>query len=404
MARSGVTWSADPKYLKETSTMVSVSPSFSHDPVRALVLLGCFSRGVEATGPNQTMLGMARTLSPDIEFKVVAEAVPQDVTSKWQIVKGLPQLPIAAGLKGLRELRSVLQSERYDLLITNGFFDRRMTTPLLVMRRLGLVPRTPLLLAPHGEFSPGALGLGKARKQAYIAAMKAGSFLKDVVMQATSEEEADRIKTVIGPQQPIVVMPNLRAIDPLPKTAFAPSQTLRIVFASRIDRMKNLHLALEQAGRSGMPVQFDIFGPISDPDYWAEIEAMIPKLPSQITVSYGGVLKQSEVVEKIAEYDVMMLPSRGENFAYAVADALLAGVPVLLSDRTPWRGLEAEGVGWDRPLDHPDNFSAALREYHALPAPRKLAMRQAARRYAERKLGSNEDREQVRTALRSVIR
>ena len=45
-----------------------------------------------------------------------------------------------------------------------------------------------------------------------------------------------------------------------------------------------------------------------------------------------------------------------------ISEALSTGCLVLISDQTPWHNLEAEGVGWDIPLDEPERFRSALQQ------------------------------------------
>ena len=57
----------------------------------------------------------------------------------------------------------------------------------------------------------------------------------------------------------------------------------------------------------------------------------------------------------------MILPTHGESFGHIIVEAWAAGCPVLISDRTPWRELREQGVGWDVPLDH-NAWTGALGE------------------------------------------
>ena len=45
-----------------------------------------------------------------------------------------------------------------------------------------------------------------------------------------------------------------------------------------------------------------------------------------------------------------------------ICEALIAGCPVLLSDRTLWSNLEEAGVGWDIPLGDIGRFQAAVQQ------------------------------------------
>ena len=76
--------------------------------------------------------------------------------------------------------------------------------------------------------------------------------------------------------------------------------------------------------------------------------------------SYAGAAPHSQVASIMAEHDLFLFPTHGENYGHVIVEALLAGCPVLISDQTPWRRLEAAGVGWDIPLARPDAFRAVL--------------------------------------------
>jgi glycosyltransferase involved in cell wall biosynthesis len=53
------------------------------------------------------------------------------------------------------------------------------------------------------------------------------------------------------------------------------------------------------------------------------------------------------------EYHFFILPTLGENFGHVFIEALAAGCPLIISDRTPWLNLEKQRIGWDLPLEKP---------------------------------------------------
>jgi len=55
---------------------------------------------------------------------------------------------------------------------------------------------------------------------------------------------------------------------------------------------------------------------------------------------------------------LFLLPSHSENFGLAIAEALANGVPALVTDTTPWAGLNQTGSGWCVPWA---GFGAAIR-------------------------------------------
>ena len=58
--------------------------------------------------------------------------------------------------------------------------------------------------------------------------------------------------------------------------------------------------------------------------------------------------------------DFLLLPTQGENFGHAIFEAFAAGLPVIISDQTPWKDLQNQQIGWDLPLDQPAAFAEAI--------------------------------------------
>jgi glycosyltransferase involved in cell wall biosynthesis len=105
----------------------------------------------------------------------------------------------------------------------------------------------------------------------------------------------------------------------------------------------------------------------------------------------------------LAGYDLFLLPTRGENFGHAIFDALEVGLPVLLSDQTPWRDLERIGAGWSLPLANPDRFAATIDDFATLDLSARLAMRRAARSLAEGSLLKGDAAARMRAMLMGAL-
>lgn len=369
-----------------------------------LVLLGVFCRDIEATGPRQSMINMAEVLSDRFRFRVIGWGSTSDVPDHWSMLEGIEFLPLQRWRYGVRRLGRAIRETRHDLLIMNSFFDKQFSLPALIMRRLGRVPRTPALLAPRGEFSPGALTIGRRRKQLYTRLARLTGLLDGISLQVTTELEAQEARAALPFfRGGIWVTPNIRTLPPLPPhSPRGKDQPLRVAFLSRIDRKKNLDFALDMLAQLPFPVEFSIFGPVTDADYWRKCEARARLLPAHVSV-VQRVLPPAEVLGALAGQDLFFLPTLGENYGHAIVDALLAGTPALISDQTPWRGLEAAQAGWDLPLDNPQAFIGALQAMAAAGPEEQARLRAGARAFAERELQTARTIEMTATCFAAMI-
>lgn len=116
-----------------------------------------------------------------------------------------------------------------------------------------------------------------------------------------------------------------------------------------------------------------------------------------------GTLEPSRVIRTVANYDLFILPTRGENFGHAIAESLLAGTPVLIADTTPWRGLEAAKAGADLPLDDREQWLRFLRTFAALDPAQRLEWRYGARRCAEQRLDPVADAERLAACFEAAM-
>jgi glycosyltransferase involved in cell wall biosynthesis len=99
----------------------------------------------------------------------------------------------------------------------------------------------------------------------------------------------------------------------------------------------------------------------------------------------------------ISEHDIFFVPSLGENYGHVFMEALAAGVPILVSDQTPWCGLSDLGVGWDLPLGAPEAYVRAIERFSRMDLVERQTMRSNCLRFASEKASDGSALELNRT-------
>jgi glycosyltransferase involved in cell wall biosynthesis len=279
---------------------------------------------------------------------------------------------------GLLSLYRFLKYIDYDLIYLNSFFDYDFSIKPLFLRWIGVASSKPFLIAPRGEFSSGALAIKKLKKSAYIFVAKITRLISGIYYHASTEFEKEDIvgglfdnsrrkeNGVFIFNAPVLSAPDLSVplsltnLDSFSLTKRGTSGTLKVCFLSRISPKKNLDFALDVLAKTRIKIDFTIYGPPEDLHYWRLCEEKIRDLHENIRVYVAGSIPNSHVGSALLNHDVFFFPTRGENFGHVFAEAWGAGLPVLTSDQTPWRGLTELKLGWDIPLARQDEFIRIL--------------------------------------------
>ena len=76
------------------------------------------------------------------------------------------------------------------------------------------------------------------------------------------------------------------------------------------------------------------------------IEQVAQKLNLSHRILYKGYVSGQERIDAYGSSQLFVLPSYTENFGMAIAEALLAGIPVITSTGTPWPQISSQNAGW----------------------------------------------------------
>ena len=340
---------------------------------KVLVLVKYFKPAYRTGGPakavNTIVSKLNRNSSTDIQFSILTK--DRDSGDKkpfssveidaWNMYLNNTQVKYVDESKlTIRRLwKEYLKG--YECLYLNSLFSFKFSI-LPLMIAFVAKKDTLIVLAPRGELAADALKMGWLKKKMYLTFLRIFSLPQKIRWHTTNPFESEMVREKFGRNCIVSEIPDLvnprnngNPITQISTTNRDEHQKLRVVFLSRICKMKNLDFALRvfQRLNTSKPVIFDIYGPASIPSelkylsYCKEIAVGIPK---NVEVSFKGSILPEEVEATIAGYDLFFLPTLGENFGHVIFEALSAGVPVLLSDRTLWRNLELQSIGWDLPL------------------------------------------------------
>jgi|SRR6185437_6427306 len=117
----------------------------------------------------------------------------------------------------------------------------------------------------------------------------------------------------------------------------APAPEPEIVFVGRVNRFKGLGVAIEALAilrAGGHPrARLVVIGPEQEPDYVAEMRALISSRGLDGAVTWRGQLGPEQTAAALASAHAMIVPSTWEEpFGLVAIEAALARVPVVASD------------------------------------------------------------------------
>lgn len=292
------------------------------------------------------------------------ESYPEIKSNVWIKNQNVNLMYLSPGISRLWNILKILFCRHYNVIYFNSFFSRLYSMlPLLIVRIC--LPRTKVILAPRGEFSPGAFKIKSIRKYIYIQIFKILDLHKYVYWHVSTELEKKELLKIFNCKiaktfitKPILMNKINVVCDishdialkrvPLMKNV----GQLSLIFVSRISEKKNLDVALQFLRHIKGNVKYDIYGPIEDEVYWKKCKVIINNLPDNIKVEYHGSQSPDKVGELFAHHHVFLFPTKGENFGHVISEAMAAGCLPIISDQTPWSELKNVKAGWNIPLEN----------------------------------------------------
>lgn len=236
--------------------------------------------------------------------------------------------------------------------------------------------RGVFVLSPRGAMAEWSWNRHRLRKRIAAALIHPGAFDAVDGWHATSAEEEAEIRA-LGFTQPICVAPNgvsAPSMDEIDRarrhwTQRCPEVASHRValFYSRFHSKKRVLELIELWVKCGPPDWLLLLVGLPE-EFTAEmLERCARQVPGEGRLA---VFSGADCPPPYAVASLFLLPSHNENFGMVIAEALAHGVPALVTDTTPWQGLNQDDRGWCVPWA---DYAGALRTAMAEPSERLLS-------------------------------
>jgi len=354
---------------------------------KILIYTDWFPPAFRAGGPIQSIYQLTQLLKVEYEVYVITttedlnEAIEDQLSLKNQFVSfdGVQVVYLDSSHRSVSDIKRLSDTIQPNFVFFNGLFNRYFYKYLLFhfVRKFN----GKSIISLRGMLKSSALEQKERKKRIYIRILRWLISSKNVTFHCTSkDEESDLIKN-FGKKQNSVVLPNIPFLSQN-RISQKKSDKLKLVYAARIHPIKNLVSLISVLPLVKSSLKLTIIGVVEDEEYWLKCMEQLNQLPKHIEVEVLGDMKHHELMNNLPNYDVYVLPTLGENFGHSIFEALSAGLPVIISDQTPWRNLTDGRVGFDIPLSDDSSLVLAIEKFAAMSQKEFFEWSKSAKYYA----------------------
>jgi glycosyltransferase involved in cell wall biosynthesis len=241
----------------------------------------------------------------------------------------------------------------YDLAHIHALFSPVTTAAATICR----MKNVPYILRPLGTLDPADLKKKKQLKNIYGYLLEKPNISGAAGIHFTSQKECD-VSFRFGAKTNDLIIPlgveiaeNLSLFNNIRQELGINDNIPLILFMSRIEPKKGLDLlipALEILLNEGLNFHFILAGANpQDQIYEDSIKEQINHSSLKKSTTITGFVTGENKLKLLQNADLFVLPSYYENFGIAVVEAMLMGIPVVISDQVYiYQEIEKAKAGW----------------------------------------------------------
>jgi glycosyltransferase involved in cell wall biosynthesis len=282
-------------------------------------------------GTTNSVRGLANALADqkDVDVVVLTSRHSDEEPATSHPVR-LRRIDVPRWPRGLAGRISDLELRDLSLIVLNGMFHRHLPAVGRRCARLGL----PYVVALQGVPAPAFFARNRHRKRAYLHVVERPLLERAAAVQLLSPEHETHLRA-IGITTRCFVVPNAVSVQDDVAARAQRRDTYTLGYLGRIDAWcKGLDLLVEalSIARVHLPFARLVLRGVDTGD-GSRLEALATRLGIAGAVVFEPA-EWSRPAELMRDWDVVVLPSRFDGFGLAAAEAMAAGLPVLVSTET----------------------------------------------------------------------
>lgn len=225
---------------------------------------------------------------------------------------------------------------RYDGIHVHAVFSYLSTRAMQLAHRAG----KRFIVRPLGQLDTWSLKQKAVKKRLYYALAEKKNLHRVAAVHCTSSAEASNVRELLPKARVEVIPHGVTALPLVPNAAallrerFGMGHDQRVLlFLSRWHPKKNIPLLLKAlAELADEPWSLVLAGTAEDAQHEAEIMSLIAELGLKNRVHCPGHVVGNDKAMMLAGADIFVLPSVSENFGIAAAEAMVAGLQMVVSE------------------------------------------------------------------------
>lgn len=234
-------------------------------------------------------------------------------------------------------------------------------------------------LSPHGMALPWCLTHKRLKKKAAWFLYQRGILEAAKKIHLTNAQEYDEIRKLILNESLAIIPHPIQ--NSRQKRLFSNEPVLNLVFLSRIDEKKGLLELLHGLKMVTSKFKLTIVGDNSS-EYGKICMDFARETGLNPSLDWLGLVRREEVFTILAESNFFILPSKSENFGFAIGEAMSVGVPVIIGENLPWQDVDELKLGYRIPVNAME-IANLLNEISGISYLEWLEMSENCSRYIE---------------------